>query len=55
MFIFRKHRLVKPVTGIQVVKKIKDFEREEQNMFYLRHPYLTQVHILILKKICKTW
>ncbi|XP_050520143.1 ribosomal protein 63, mitochondrial [Daktulosphaira vitifoliae] len=37
-----KHRLVKPVTGLDIAAKLRDFEREEQNMFYLRHPYLTK-------------
>jgi len=36
-----KHRLVKPVTGLDVHEKLRDLQREEQNMFYLRHPYLT--------------
>lgn len=50
---FRKHRLVKPVTGLDVHKKLRDFQREEQNMFYLRHPYLTPVniHIIIINNI----
>ncbi|XP_050443246.1 uncharacterized protein LOC126847184 [Adelges cooleyi] len=41
--IFRgKNRLVKPVTGLDIAAKIRDFEQEEQNMFYLRYPYLTK-------------
>lgn len=43
LFNFRKYRLVKPVTGLDVHNKIRDFKLEEQNMFYLRHPYLTPV------------
>jgi len=42
--MFRKHRLVKPVTGLDLHKKHRDFQREEQNMFYLRHSYLTRVN-----------
>lgn len=44
LFRFRKNRLVKPVTGLDVHNKIRDFKQEEQNMFYLRHPYLTRVN-----------
>jgi len=42
---YRKHRLVKPVTGLDVHQKLRDLQREEQNMFYLRHSYLTRVNI----------
>jgi len=45
LFNHRKHRLVKPVTGLDVHKKLRDLQREEQNMFYLRHPYLTKVNM----------
>lgn len=44
--IFRgKYRLVKPVSNRSLETLRKDYEREEQNMFYLRHPYLTEVCI----------
>lgn len=45
-FYYSKHRLVKPVTGLDIHKKLRDFQREEQNMFYLRHSYLTRVNAL---------
>lgn len=38
-----KHRLVKPVTISDLQKLKTQLEMEEQNMFYLRHPYLTPV------------
>lgn len=40
--IFRgKDRLVKRVTKKAIETLKKDYEREEANMLYLRHPYLT--------------
>lgn len=48
MFNFRKHRLVKPITGLDVHSKLRDFQREEQNMFLLRHSYLTPVNIFFM-------
>uniref|UniRef100_A0A6M2DJU1 Putative mitochondrial ribosome protein 63 n=1 Tax=Xenopsylla cheopis TaxID=163159 RepID=A0A6M2DJU1_XENCH len=40
--IFRgKYRLVKQVTQRGLEKLRKDYELEEKNMLYLRHPYLT--------------
>lgn len=45
--IFRgKDRLVKKVTPDAVQKLRNEFEIEEKNMFYLRHPYLTLVFLL---------
>jgi len=44
-FCYSKHRLVKPVTGLDIHKKLRDLQREEQNMFYLRHSYLTKVNM----------
>ncbi|CAG9791353.1 unnamed protein product [Diatraea saccharalis] len=42
--IFRgKDRLVKQVFPKDLRKIQKDFAVEEQNMFFLRHPYLTEV------------
>lgn len=38
-----KYRLVKKVTFEDIQKLRDQFEIEEQNMFYLRHPYLTPV------------
>lgn len=44
--IFRgKDRLVKKVEPVHLRRLRQDFEVEEQNMFYLRHPYLTEVCI----------
>lgn len=41
--LFRgKDRLVHPVLSKDLRKIRQDFEVEEQNMFYLRHPYLTE-------------
>lgn len=42
--IFRgKDRLVKKVEPKHIRSLQQDFAVEEQNMFYLRHPYLTEV------------
>lgn len=54
-YLFRgKYRLVKEVTPKDRNNLINDYAREEQNMFYLRHPYLTseqsQGHAQALKK-----
>lgn len=38
-----KYRLVKPVFPDVIEKMKNEFRIEEQNMFYLRHPYLTSV------------
>lgn len=38
-----KRRIVKPVTFTDMQKLKNQLEIEEQNMFYLRHPYLTSV------------
>lgn len=38
-----KRRIVKPVTFGDIQKLRNQLEIEEQNMFYLRHPYLTPV------------
>lgn len=44
--IFRgKDRLVKKVEPKHLRALERDFNIEEQNMFYLRHPYLTEVSI----------
>lgn len=51
MFNFRKHRLVKPVSGLDMQNKLRDLQREEQNMFYLRYPYLTKVHSITWLKL----
>lgn len=41
-FIFRgKYRKIKEPTIQDLIKLRNDFEREEQNMLILRHPYLT--------------
>ncbi|XP_014282029.1 large ribosomal subunit protein mL63 [Halyomorpha halys] len=37
-----KHRLVKPVTKKAVALLQRDLAVEEENMFYLRHPFLTR-------------
>lgn len=37
-----KNRLVKPVTKTAVEVLRKDLAVEEENMFYLRHPFLTR-------------
>ncbi|PNF40146.1 hypothetical protein B7P43_G09770 [Cryptotermes secundus] len=54
-YLFRgKYRLVKEVTAKDRNNLINDYAREEENMFYLRHPYLTyeqsQGHAQALKK-----
>ncbi|XP_011055034.1 PREDICTED: uncharacterized protein LOC105146453 isoform X2 [Acromyrmex echinatior] len=36
-----KYRIVKKPSMHDLLKMKKDFEREEQNMLILRHPYLT--------------
>lgn len=42
--IFRgKDRLVKKVEPVHLRRLEQDFAVEEQNMFYLRHPYLSEV------------
>lgn len=38
-----KDRLVKPVTLKDVTDMKNKFNIEEENMFYMRHPYLTLV------------
>jgi hypothetical protein len=38
---------VKEVTPKDRNNLINDYAREEQNMFYLRHPYLTVVSLLL--------
>lgn len=38
-----KHRKVKPVVIEDLQKLRNQFEIEERNMFFLRHPYLTTV------------
>lgn len=38
-----KDRLVKPVEPKHLRSLKQSFAVEEQNMFYLRHPYLTEV------------
>lgn len=43
-----KNRLYKEVTGEHVQELKNQFRIEEQNMFYLRHPYLTQVCVIML-------
>lgn len=40
-YIHRKYRIVKRPTMHDLLKMKIDFEREEQNMLILRHPYLT--------------
>ncbi|XP_067015365.1 large ribosomal subunit protein mL63 [Anabrus simplex] len=49
-----KDRLVWPVDALAAANLRHDYEREEENMFYLRHPYLTleqsQGHAKELKK-----
>lgn len=37
----RKYRKVKKPSMVDLFKMRRDFEREEQNMLILRHPYLT--------------
>lgn len=45
--IFRgKDRLVKKVTKKVMNQLTLDYERTEENMLYLRHPYLTLVSII---------
>lgn len=39
-----KHRIVKPVTIADLDRLKVKLEIEEQNMFFLRHPYLTPVN-----------
>lgn len=42
--IFRgKDRLVKQVTKQSMTTLIRDYEQQEENMLYLRHPYLSLV------------
>lgn len=42
--VFRgKYRLVREVTGKDIAAKRIDYAIEEQNMFYLRHSFLTPV------------
>uniref|UniRef100_A0A8D8TIP1 Uncharacterized protein n=1 Tax=Cacopsylla melanoneura TaxID=428564 RepID=A0A8D8TIP1_9HEMI len=36
-----KHRLVKPVNDLNIARKIEEYKIEEQNMFLLRHPFLS--------------
>lgn len=36
-----KFRIVKPVTDLAKANKIVEYKIEEQNMFLLRHPYLS--------------
>lgn len=44
--IFRgKDRLVKKVEPVHLRQLEQDFAVEEQNMFYLRHPYLSEVSL----------
>lgn len=44
--IFRgKDRLVKRVSKHSMDSLVRQFEMEEQNLLYLRHPYLTQVNL----------
>lgn len=44
--LFRgKDRLVKKVEPVHLRRLEQDFKIEEQNMFYLRFPYLTEVCI----------
>lgn len=38
---YRKYRIVKKPSLHDLLKMKLDFEREEQNMLILRHPYLT--------------
>lgn len=38
-----KDRIVKPVTLRDITEMKNKFDIEEANMFYMRHPYLTQV------------
>lgn len=45
--IFRgKRRLIKPVSKRAIETLRRDYERQEQNMLWLRHPYLTVVSII---------
>lgn len=45
--LFRgKDRLVQPVLPKDLRKLRQDFAVEEQNMFYLRFPYLTEVLVM---------
>lgn len=49
--IFRgKRRLVKEVKQGAMTQLIRDYERTERNMLYLRHPYLTLVSNINLHK-----
>jgi hypothetical protein len=43
-----KYRLVKPVSANAKSILITQYELQEENMLYLRHPYLTKVFILFL-------
>ncbi|XP_044738699.1 ribosomal protein 63, mitochondrial [Chrysoperla carnea] len=36
-----KYRIVPPTTGKHIAQKRIDYEIEEKNMLYLRHPFLT--------------
>lgn len=46
--IFRgKYRKVKPVFPEDLQKLRNQYQIEEENMFYLRHPYLTVVSLYI--------
>lgn len=40
-----KYRIVPPTTGKHIAQKRIDYEIEEKNMLYLRHPFLTPVSI----------
>lgn len=51
--IFRgKRRLVKPVSKRAMETLRREYERQEQIMLYLRHPYLSVVRIL---EVCITF
>lgn len=41
LYLHRKYRIVKQPSLHDLYKMKIDFEREEQNMLVLRHPYLT--------------
>lgn len=42
--IFRgKKRLVKEVTAQAMNQQMRDYQIQEENMLYLRHPYITLV------------
>lgn len=42
-----KDRLVRKVLPVDLRRLQDRFEIEEKNMFYLRHPYLTEVSIFV--------